>query len=93
MNDSLDDCDEYLDEEDDQLVFDTEIGKLIRPGLSRRSPSKPNLEEGQSEEEDGYQPSIADEKPPSTGSLAACWLRHANNMMPIRQNLQRLLRI
>lgn len=53
--------------EDEQLVFATNIGKLIRPtpSSSRKSPSGPQLEEGQSEEEDGYKPTIVDEKPPS----------------------------
>ena len=53
-------------EELEQLVFDTKIGKLVRPmRFNARTLSKPKLEEGQSEEEDGYQASIADEKVPS----------------------------
>jgi hypothetical protein len=66
MPESSDDDDMYF-EENDQLIFDTKIGKLIRPlpSSSQKSSSLPQLEEGQSEEEDGYQPTIVDKKPPS----------------------------
>lgn len=64
---SSDDEDVYSDgEEVGQLVFDTKIGKLVRPTPpNARTLSNPKLKEGQSEEEDGYQAFSTDEKVPS----------------------------
>lgn len=69
----MDEEDEILNSEDecDPLVFDANIGKLIRPTLPTafNKSSNPHLEEGQSEEEEGYQATGADEKAPSKASM------------------------
>lgn len=66
----LDDDDLSSEDEGDWLVFDTKIGKLIRPNPpgGQSATAKAPGEEGQSEEEDGYQAPAADEKAPSKGS-------------------------
>ena len=61
-------------EEPGQLVFDTKNGKLVRPiPAGAHTDIQPKIEEGKSEEEDGYQASITNEKIPSKprGSLDA----------------------
>ncbi|KAJ9114953.1 hypothetical protein QFC20_001328 [Naganishia adeliensis] len=70
----MDEEDEILNSEDEcnPLVFDANIGKLIRPTLPTafNKSSNPHLEEGQSEEEEGYQATGADEKAPKKSELA-----------------------
>lgn len=69
-----DEDDEILVSEDegDPLVFDTDIGELIRQTLPNApsTTANPHLEEGQSEEEEGYQASVPDQKAPSKAFLS-----------------------
>jgi hypothetical protein len=63
----IDEDEELLSSEDEghPLIFDTNLGKLNRSLPSGQSWRAANLEDGQSEEEEGYQATAADEKAPS----------------------------
>lgn len=63
----IDEDEELLSSEDEghPLIFDTTLGKLNRALPSGQSWRAANLEDGQSEEEEGYQATVADEKAPS----------------------------
>jgi hypothetical protein len=63
----IDEDEELLSSEDEghPLIFDTNLGKLNRSLPNGQSWRAANLEDGQSEEEDGYQATVADEKAPS----------------------------
>lgn len=72
------DLDEELLSSEDEghpLVFDTNVGKLIRSLPAGQSWRAANLEDGQSEEEDGYQVTVADEKAPSKVLPSGRWSR------------------